>query len=60
MEGSSYNEDLKPRISTKKANQGITMKCIERIFDMVDKLNETQTAENNRKYTIECSFMQIY
>ena len=68
MEGSSYNEDLKPRISKvrqarlifqKKENQGITMRCIESIFEAVENLRSSE-GENQRKYTIECSYMQIY
>ena len=32
MEGSLYNEDLKPRLSKKKEHQGITMRCIDSVF----------------------------
>lgn len=35
------------------------MRCIEMIFQLVDELNQ-KTGEDSRKYTVECSFMQIY
>ena len=36
------------------------MRCIEMIFQLVDELNNKQPGEDSRKYTVECSFMQIY
>ena len=64
MEGSNYDEDLKPKLSRKKENQGITMRCIEQIFEFVDQLNMKEAQEGEeitaRKYTVSCSFMQIY
>lgn len=60
MEGATYDEELKPRIGTKKEDQGITMRCIEMIFQLVDQMNLKTTEEHNWKYSVECSFMQIY
>ena len=64
MEGSNYDEDLKPKLSRKKENQGITMRCIEQIFYFFDQLNMKEAQEGEeitaRKYTVSCSFMQIY
>jgi len=47
MEGGSYDEDLKPKIHTKQEEQGITMRCIEMIFDLVDQLNIKTTDDDN-------------
>ena len=49
MEGGQYSEDLRPKISKKRVNQGLTMRCIETIFELVAALNE-KSGKDQRKY----------
>ncbi len=60
MEGYDYvsNEEGVPIPDVKKgANLGITPRCIKLIFDKAKKL---MTDDEDTKYTISCSFLQIY
>ena len=36
------------------------MRCIVKVFDMVQQLNENVDENNPRKYGVEVSYMQIY
>ena len=60
MEGYDYvsNEDGVPVPDVKKgANLGITPRCIKMLFDQT---NEFMSQDEDIKYTISCSFLQIY
>lgn len=60
MEGYDYvsNEEGVPVPDVKKgANLGITPWCIKLLFDTT---RQAQSADEDTRYTISCSFLQIY